>query len=827
MCVVLSPKEYLGFAVGTDRSLADWGQIAGYFRLLSEHCTRVRVDELGKSTEGRPFLLAIITASENHARLEEILHIQRQLADPRGRSESELYELMASGKTIVLVTLGIHATEVGASQMGLELAYQLAMATDDETTDALNNTVLLLVPSLNPDGLDLVVGWYRQTLGTAYEGSTPPFLDHRYAGHDNNRDWFMFTQQETRLVIEYVQNTWHPQIVLDLHQQGHDGPRIVLPPFVDPYDPNVDPLIRQGVAWLGQTAAAELSAHGKTGVMTNVIYDAYSPSRAYQHYHGGVRILAEVASVRLATPVVVETHELRAGRGYDPQVATWNHPEPWGGGEWGLRCIVEYEKIVALACLRHAAKYRNLWLKNFVSIGKRALIPKPQLYAFAVSLRQHDPRVTAELLQLLMFGGVEVHRATELFCADGVDYPAGTYVVLMQQPYSSFAKTLLGNQSYPDVRRSSDGLPRQPYDMAAHSLPIQMGVAVTEVRAPFTASLVLLREAPDFFPRLANTRLDARWLYIRPEPNGSYTALASLLTSQIEVHRLRHDCQAPPLSAGTLVVSGRERDVVDRLSARLGLSAGNLSQGDLPSVTTLSRLPRVGVYQSHVPNPDEGFVRYVLEQYTIPYTTLKDHDIRAGELMRRFDVVVIPSARFKDINGGLMSGVYPREYCGGLGRVGSEALLEFAEAGGTIVGIDQACDWCIRALQLPVTNVAGAYREEEFFVPGSFLRVAFDINHPLAYGMPAEAAVVFLRSPVFSVDSGAEAVGRYPMTNPLCSGLLHGPEKLLGRAALVECTVKQGRAVLIGFRPHHRAQARGTYKILFNALFRSITEYRG
>ncbi len=822
-----SPEEHLGIAVGDDRSLADWGQIASFFRLLSENSPRCRVSEIGRSTEGRPFLLVIITSGENHARLEQIRQVQKQLADPRGRQDTELAELVALGKTIVLMTNSIHATEVGPAQMSIEMAYELVTAKDEETLEVLHNTVLLLVPCANPDGLDLVVSWYRQTLGTAYEGTAPPELYHRYAGHDNNRDWFMFTQQETRLMVEHIHNIWHPQIVLDFHQQGQDGPRIVLPPFVDPYDPNVDPLIRQGAAWLGQTIAAELSAHGKTGVMTNVTYDAYSPSRSYQHYHAGVRILAEVASARLATPVTLDEQHLRGGRGFDPRAATWNQPEPWRGGDWRLRDIVEYCKLSALACLRHAAKYRGLWLKNFVAVGRRAVLPKPCPYAFVVPLRQRDPKVAAELVELLMFGGVEIQQAVLPFSADGIDYSAGTYIVLMEQPYSSFAKTLLENQGYPDVRRFADGFLRQPYDMAAHSLPVQMGVAVREIRAPFKASLVRLEESPRLYPHTAAASPHGLWLYIRPEPNSVYGALTRLLAAEIPVHRLKHDVEEPELPPGTLIVSGQARELVWGLAADLGLSVGSLPDVELPPVTTLAGLPRVGIYQGYVPNPDEGFMRFVLERHGIQYTTLKDTDIRAGGLAGRFDAVVLPSARAKTISEGLMSGVYPPKYCGGLGVAGAQALREFAEGGGTVIAVDQACDWCIEALRLRVTNLVASAREDEFLVPGSFLRVAFDVNHPLAYGMPPEAAVVFIRSPVFSDDETAKVVGRYPTASPLVCGLVHGGERLLGRAALLECAVKKGRVVLIGFRPHHRAQARGTYKILFNALFRSITDYRG
>lgn len=816
---ILSPEEHLGFKVGDDRALADWGQIVSYYRMLGTFSPRFKVEEIGQSTEGRPFLLATITSPANHARLDEFRAIQASLADPRTCTHVEKQQYLEQARTVVAITLSIHATEVGGSQMGLELAYELATLTDTETEELLENTIVLIVPSLNPDGLELVVEWYRRHVGTPCEGAPPPFLYQRYSGHDNNRDWFMQTQKETRLVVQHVHNKWHPHIVLDQHQQSPDGPRMVLPPFVDPYDENVDPLIRQQVAWLGQTAAAELSWHGKTGVMTNVVYDAFSPSRAYQHYHGGVRILSEAASVKIASPVKRSVKDLVPGRGYDPRVATWNHPEPWSGGEWHLRDIVEYNKIVAWACIRSAAKYRSQWVKSFLAIHERAVSHKSVPFAYCIPLEQRDPKVAAELIEVLMLGGVEVHRARTAFTADGVDYGAGAYVVLLQQPYGPYAKTLLEKQNYPDLRLYPGGPPKKPYDITAHSLPIQMGVTTSEIRAPFKAELVKLIEPPHVVMPTSIRRLESRWLYLRPEQNRIYTALVELLQAGVKVHRLKFDHDHPRLPAGSLIVDGSARSLVARVSAEYGLRANGLLEADLSAVNTLLRLPRIGVYSSFVANPDEGWLRFILEEYGIPYTTLWDNDIRRGNLNDLFDSLVLPSASLRAINEGLPGSVYPPEYSGGLGKVGIESLREFVENGGTLIAIDQACDWAISELSLPVTNIASTIPEQEFFIPGSFLRVVLDVNHPLAYGMPREASVVFVRSPAFVGDETVRIVGRYPMVNPLLSGWALGAEKLFGRGALLECSVGKGKAILFGFRPHFRAQARGTYKILFNSLF--------
>ncbi len=240
--ILPAPEDVLGFRPGEDRKLASWAKVVEYFQKLDAASDRVKFAELGKSTMGAPFVMATISAPENLAQLDEYQRIQAQLADPRqldGNPDKKAAQLVARGKTVVLITCGIHSTEVGSYLSSMLIAHQLASSDAPEIREILQNTIILLVPSLNPDGVDIVKNWYDKTLGTPYEGTDPPELYHKYTGHDDNRDWYAFTQVETRITVDKILNVWHPQIVHDIHQQGAFGSRLFLPPYMKPVEPNV------------------------------------------------------------------------------------------------------------------------------------------------------------------------------------------------------------------------------------------------------------------------------------------------------------------------------------------------------------------------------------------------------------------------------------------------------------------------------------------------------------------------------------------------------------------------------------------------------------
>jgi hypothetical protein len=483
---VPAPQDILGFVPGDDRKLASWAQVVKYFETLDKASDRVKFETLGQSTMGNPFVMATISAPENLAQLEEYKEIQNQLADPRklgapGLRDRKAAELIKRGKTIVLITCGIHSTEVGSYLSSMLIAHRLASSNAPEIQSILRNTIILLVPSLNPDGVDIVKNWYDRTLGTPYEGTEPPGLYQKYTGHDNNRDWYAFTQVETQITVDKIHNVWHPQIVHDIHQQGAFGSRLFLPPYMQPVEPNVPKQIVAGYTRLGEYMARQMRIAGFTGITTNSTYDAWSPARAYSHYHGGVRILSETASCKIATPITVKFSDLRKGEGYDPKNESATFGPLWRGGEWHLRDITNYMTSAAFLLLQHASENREEWLSSFYEIGKDAVRPRTrgELFAFIIPF-QFNPM--SNLSAILQRGGVKIESAQD-FRAGRKFYINGS-IVRMSQPYGRFAKALLETQNYPDLR-DSGGHPISPYDVTAHSLQLLMGVHVTPVYGAF------------------------------------------------------------------------------------------------------------------------------------------------------------------------------------------------------------------------------------------------------------------------------------------------------------------------------------------------------
>lgn len=813
---IKSPKEHLGFDVGEDRHLADWPDILGYFTHLAKDSPRVRTAELGESTDNNPFILSIISSESNLSQLDRYLDIQSRLSDPRVvNSIGESDRLIADGKTVVLITCSIHATEIGGTQMSLALAHRLATANSQDIQEILDNVIVLIVPSMNPDGLQKIKAWYENTIGTQHEGVGPPFLYHKYGGHDNNRDWFMFNLVETRLVVKHCLNMWHPHIVVDVHQTRTDGMRMILPPFTDPIEPNVNPILESELAMLGSTIAAELTAQGKKGVATNVVYDAYSPSRAYSLLHGGVRLLIETASSRLASPINLNHTDLRSARGDDPTHRSWNHPLPWEGGRWGLPEIVDYDLTAVMTCLQHAARYRDSWLRNFYRVRSQFMGSPTSPSAFIIPKAQTDSSAMLDMVDILQTADVEIQEAKRGFVADGIQWEAGDRVVALNQPNSPFVKAVLESKRYPDIRVYPQGPLKPPYDVTAHSLPLLMGVKSTQIETPFEIEPTSSNEKDGVSKRRSKK---AAFVLVGSSSNASVAAVNSLLAKGASLERLLHPVEAVGKiwPAGTYLVKSEELgnksiDIKHNVDSGVLLLEPDIERFPL-------RAPRIGLYQSYIPNTEEGWTRLVLEQYGFKYESLTNDQVQNGVLADRFDTIILPHQPLRQIELGHGPGAYPQEYTGGLGIRGARALLDFTKEGGTVVAWDGAAEYLIQQFNLPITDVVRNVPSHAFYAPGSLLEIELVKQHPLTFGMSDTCSVMFVNSSVFEMPGG-EIVGTYVAADPLADGLLVGPQWLRNKGALVVQEVGRGRVVLMGFRPTFRGQSRGTYRLLFNALY--------
>ncbi len=843
------PDKFLGFKVGEDRKLADYTQIKSYFEKLAQETNKLKLFTIGESVQKKPIIMAAISTPENLAKLDRWKEITHKLRDPRVTSVDEARKLAKEGKAIVLISCSLHATEIGASQMSMELAYDLVTGqTDFDAGKILNDVILLLVPSHNPDGNQMVVDWYRKYVGTQYEGGNMPWLYHVYAGHDNNRDWYMFNLPETRAVTKVLYQDWLPQIHLDEHQQGSNGARLFVPPFMDPPLPNIQPSVWRGVNLIGTEMSYELQKHGMSGIVNGRSYTAWWIGACDDTgwLHNVLSCLSEAASVRVASPIFIEPTEIQS----DFYEKRMDFIDPWPGGSWRLRDIVDYELVLSQSLLKTASLHKEDILFNFFKMNKNSVekLDGDQPYAFVIPAVQRDYPTMLKMLEVLKTGGVEVHQAKADFIAGGRFYNAGSFVVKTAQPYRTFAWALLDKQKYPDMRQYPGGPPVPPYDNAAWTLPLQMGVLCDKVAEPFEAKLEKIESVP--YPKVP-TQGKSDYFVLDPRVNASYAMAIALLKDGAEISRTRSraSVKGHDLQAGAFIVknSAEVKKALPALAEKLDLAV--LDVDDVSALEKAAvKFPRIGLFQSWRGNADEGWTRYVFDDMAIPYKTLHNADIKGAkdqkvDLRANFDVIIFADENTNTIKGtrpGAAPGggpggaespmarmfrqsPVPPEYEGGIGQEGVDALKAFVEKGGVMVALNGASEFAISEFGAPARNALTGVDRTKFFCPTSILRILVDNETPIGYGMPKEAAAMFVNSLALntfspSFDWDRKVVAAYPEDEVLLSGWLLGEEYLTRKAAVVDTKYKDGRIILIGIRCQNRAQSHGTYKFLLNAL---------
>jgi len=846
---VETPEQFVGFPIGSDNKLVRWDRIVEYMKMIADLSPRVHFRELGRSTSDNPFIALEISAPDTLQNLEHFKALERKLYFQGGRpTDAERDEIFRTGKAVVVVTCSIHATEIGASQMSLELVHRLATDQSPQVRKILDNVIFILVPSLNPDGEIMVTDWFMKHVGTPYAGTSTPYLYHPYVGHDNNRDMYMFTQKESQLTAKLLWQDWFPAVWLDEHQMGSSGARIFVMPATDPINPNVDPLIYRWNGILGQSQAAALEAAGKEGIIYNATYtNFWQGAMAWSGWwHNQVGLLTEVASARIAAPVDQQKAQLgvpppdtgRGGRGRggfgggDPNqplppprdvMPRTEYPRPWLGGHWTLRDIVDYELIATMGLLDTAADRRETLLRQIYEVNRRTAEAGTIGGVAAIVIPvagQHDLREAVHLVERLRMGGVEVSRADAAFEAGGKTYPAGTFVIPMTQVFARYAKDLLEKQTYPEVRRTPDSPPEPPYDVTAWSLGMLLGVDTEFLEAAVPQSARLAAVSDDLrVPAGKVTGSGSRYVF---EYRGPDTAIA--------INRLLKDGAEVSFEGGTgsarVVVTGTTRQRIEALATGLGLDVSAGARGG-PATGVRIRAPRLAMYQPWGGgNMDEGWTRWVLEQYEFPLTTLHNADVQAGHLRDRFDVIILADQQARAIvNGGGRGGRRaPPEYRGGIGDAGVTALKAFVAGGGTLVSLGAASDFAIEQWPIPVRNLKAQLSRDQHFAPGTIVRVQVDTSQLLGYGVARDTRGFYNNSPFFELVEGfpsesVSVVARYPNADVVASGWLRGEELMAGRAAVVAIDLKPGRLVLFGLRPQHRAQTHATFPMLFNAIY--------
>jgi len=833
---VPSPQEILGFKVGEDFKLANWSQILTYFEKLASSSEKIKIIDLGQSTLGRRFIMAVISSPENMTRLEEIRNIQKKLHDPRTIQPGEKENLVKEGKAIVLISCSIHSTEIAASQMSLELAYKLVSEVTPEIQKILEEAVLLLLPSTNPDGIDLVCDWYSKQLGTPYEASSMPWLYHYYAGHDNNRDWFMLTQKETQLVTRVLYHEWFPLLVYDVHQMGSRGIRLFIPPYDDPVNPNIDPLLLRELHILMGKAAVDLTKQGKTGVATNVIYDTWynSANRAAPLRHNMFGILSEAASANLASPIFIRKNEIQLREeGFETSDIQSSYLEPWPGGWWRIRDIIDYEEITAFSLLKTISQNKEKYLSDFSLFAERQ-IEKGKLeppFAYLIPLDQKDLPTAYKLLQVLQGGGAEIYEAQNSFMADEVIYPSKTFIIPLTQPYRAFIKDLMERKAYP-LLMTREGAPDLPYDEASWTLPLQMGVKAIQVTNSFKAEMKLLAKIE--MPQTKFYGKGSSYFLLPNQANNESILLNRLHKKGIKIHfsEKPFNDNGQSFPAGTIVLDAKDvgLSALSSLSKDLGINIFTSDREPKTKLLPLSK-PKLGIYQSWVANTDEGWIRWTLEQFEFPFKLIHNEEMKAGNLNGSYTHIILPGMSSSTLIEGRKEGDTPPQYAGGIGKEGISSLESFVQNGGKLIAIGNSSDFAIQYFGLPLKNLvtypsprertsepsSEKERKERIYCPGSLLEVQINDSHPVGFGMGKEGAIFSYFSPVFAVEKG-EVIASYPLYNPLLSGIIINEDKILGKAAAAECSFGRGKVLLLGFNVIHRAQAQGSFKFLFNSL---------
>ncbi len=832
MSKVTRPLEFFGFTPGAPREMARWDKIVEYLYLLEKESDRIHVSDMGPSTMGNPFLKVIITSPKNYADLEEYRKISMTLADPRGLSQGEIDAMVKKGKAVSVQSMSMHATEIGGTQMAVNLAYELCARDDEVNQNILDNVIFVMLPCVNPDGQIMVTDWYYKTKDTPFEGSNYPMLYHKYTGHDNNRDAMAWNIVESRYMGEVIFHEWMPQSYQDHHHMGSYGARIYIAPYKNPLRQYVDPLVWRELNWYGASMAYALDSEGLDGCTSGSQY----PSWGHYGYHWIANshnipgMLTESASAKLATPKYIDPSQLKGdGDLVQPKYeAQTNFPSPWKGGWWTLQGIVDRQFVTAYSLLDTMAKNRETILRNMAkkALNQTANGENDPDFAYIIPAGQHDQGEVMHLIRLLRQQNIEVKKAVKPFTIGSATYPAGTFVVFLAQPKMGLIKNLLGETHYPDNQWSKDNTGAYTaFDCATDTITEFMNVEAIPAGVKFEGEFETVE---GMLCPWAPAVQKGKRVVISAKENSAFKTVNLLMDEGFKVYRIDtcpwHD----------FYVEGDEEKIAKVLEKAPTI---HRLVDKAPEKLTRVKPLKVAMYQRYYTgNADEGWTRLILENNCFEYTTVYDKDVKAG--LKGFDVLIMPSdgegfivgpeAAPNDPRTQMMMqwvGPQPEEYRSGLGVDGAAKIKEFVEKGGRLLAFNYASDFAIKYLGLGVKNIVAGVSTLKFNDHGSTLRTVVDKTQQVCWGMPDKTLVFHWNGPVFAVTDTFNAddykvAMRFADKKVLRSGLLVGEELIANQAAVVTCRKGKGEVVLYGFGPQNRAQTTGTFKLVFNMLYK-------
>jgi len=843
----IMPTEYFGFKPGTDRMLFDYEQLVGYLQKLDGLSDRVKMVDIGESPQGRRMYIAFISSEANIGNLGRLKEINRRLALDPGIPAAERETLVQEGRVFFLATLSMHSDEVGPSQAAPEIAYDLAFSKDPQKVSWLENVVYMMVPSHNPDGMDMVVHHYNKLKGTRHEGRPVPGVYHKYVGHDNNRDFVTLTQSDTRAIARIYNLDWFPQVMVEKHQMMSNTARYYVPPSHDPIAENVDADLWNWTGIFGAYMIKDMTAQGLSGVVQRYVFDNYWPgSTETCIWKNVIAFLTEGASALDATPVFIEPNELVAyGKGLSEYKKTANMPLPWPGGWWRLSDLVQYEISSTMSIIKAAAMnrsdilvFRNDLCRREVERGRTV----PPFY-YLLPQDQHDKSELVALVNLLKEHGVEVYRLAEAITCGERNYHAGDIVVPLAQPFRPFIKEVLEHQEYPVRRYTPGGEIIEPYDITSWCLPLHRGIKAVEIKERLTGLEAKLQKIDGVFSLAGSVPVGVRAAVFTVNANESYKVAFRALGLGLKVERLTKETVIDKVlvPAGSFVISRDNEAAFQKLVADLTVSPLFLT-GPVSLETQAIKMPRLALVETPFHDMDAGWTRYLFDTYHIPYRLVVPADFAKTDFAANFDVVLFPdnsesllmTGKFKYEGRYYISGYQP-QYTKGIGKEGMERLMTFLTGGGIVVCWGESVDVFLTTLemplggkekeeiQLPVENVSAKLKKDGVKCPGTFMRATFLADHPLTLGMEEKSGIFFSNGPVFetllpNTDMDRRVIAAFPEKKIALSGWCEKEEKLANRSLLVWVRKDKGQWVFFGFNPQFRASTQVTFKLLFNAL---------